>query len=104
MVTNYYNASNNFSAPIRKEPKPFSPEHLTAHPSEESKEPHPVHDEEKECSSTGESAYVPAFREPHSFLKTDSDTLVLLALLWILFASKSDDRLLEIALIYLLLS
>ena len=103
MVTNYYNASNNFSAPIRKEPKPFSPDRHIEPIIEECKEPLTKHVEEEPASACY-SEHMPAFREPRALFKTDSDTLVLLALLWILFFSESRDRLLEIALIYLLLS
>lgn len=93
MVTNYYNASNNFSAPIRKEPKPFAPERPPIVCTEEKEDVPVCYDEPSSPPKKG-----------LSLLKTDSDTIVLGALLWLLFSSKSDDRLLEIALIYLLLS
>ena len=103
MVTNYYNASNNFSAPIRKEPKPFSPECREKPLIEEREEVRKMQTEES-LASTRCDEHTTTFQKPRSFLKSDPDTLVLLALLWILFVSRSNDRLLEIALIYLLLS
>lgn len=103
MVTNYYNASNNFSAPIRKEPKPFSPEYHSKSPDEECVSA-PLVCEEESASLSCQGEHKHTHKKQNAFLETDPDTLVLLALLWILFVSKSNDRLLEIALIYLLLS
>lgn len=102
MVTNYYNASNNFSAPIRREPKPFSPERepFDITPEHHAPKPEPPR-------PTSETLEVLERNTPNcerqTFLDFDSDTIVLLALLWLLFTSKSNDRLLELALIYLLL-
>lgn len=103
MVTNYYNASNNFSAPIRKEPKPFSPERHGESLIEEPKESCEMCTEESLLSACG-NENAPTVQKNHTLLRSDPDTLVLLALLWILLVSDSRDRLLEIALIYLLLS
>ncbi len=103
MVTNYYNASNNFSAPIRKEPKPFTPEHPIEPLMEEREILHAEHADE-ETSPVCYDDHPSSFHKSHALFETNSDTLVLLALLWLLLTSKSDDRLLEIALIYLLLT
>ncbi len=87
MITNYYNASNNFSAPIRKEPRPYKPQQIMP-----------------------EHHFVPAIREqiecekkPQFLNKIDQDTLLLAGLLLLLFFSGCDDMLLLLALCYLLL-
>ena len=80
MVTNYYNSSNNFSAPIRREPKPY-------HPKTE------ILEETKEIKHSKKNV-----------LDTlDTDTVVILGLLLLLLMSDCNDTLLLIALGYLLL-
>ncbi len=80
MVTNYYNSSNNFSAPIRREPKPYYPK---AEILEERKE---IKHSKKNVLDT-----------------LDTDTVVILGLLLLLLMSDCNDTLLLIALGYLLL-
>ena len=80
MVTNYYNASNNFSAPIRREPKPYVA----------SREACP---EKTECT--------PAIEWKKEQVQ-DKDTLLILGLIFFLFMSGCEDTLLLLALGYLL--
>lgn len=78
MVTNYYNASNNFQSPIRREPKPYM--RVEERP-EEIKPPVPK----------------------KNFLRElDQDSILLLGLLFLLFFSGCDDIWLIVALGYLL--
>ena len=77
MVTNYYNSSNNFSAPIRREPKPYRP----AHEHEEI-----VLSEKKQTR----------IKEQEKSL--DSDTILILGLIMLLVLSGCEDTLLLIAL------
>ncbi len=78
MVTNYYNSSNNFSSPVRREPKPYIP------PAK--REP----SDEKPC------------REEQKF-PTDTDTILIFGLIILLVMSGCDDTLLLIALGFLIL-
>lgn len=85
MVTNYYNASNNFSAPIRREPKPFAPRQEYGR------------EEKREQPDTK----VPAGETKEQAI--DKDTLLLLGLILLLFMSGCEDTLLLFALGYLIL-
>lgn len=90
METNYYNRSNNFSAPIRREPKPYSPK--TLHTDEEKKE--------TPCHSTEP----PKEKESIGFLKNlNSDELLILGLIFLFLADSTDDTLMLLALGYLFL-
>lgn len=92
METNYYNASNNFSAPIRKEPKPYIPK------SKPEKKPEPeTLDVKEECQKQTES-------DLEVFERFKSDDLIILGLLFILLTESNDDYLLLLMLGYLLLS
>ena len=77
MVTNYYNSSNNFSSPVRREPKPYIPpakrEPLDANP----------------CSKEQK-------------LQADTDTILIFGLIILLVMSGCDDTLLLIALGFLI--
>lgn len=85
MVTNYYNASNNFSAPIRREPKPFRPYPERERPQEREKP----------------EAAVPVKK---GFLNDlDQDTILIIGLIILLLLSGCEDKLLLIALGYLVL-
>ena len=86
MVTNYYNASNHFSKPVRKEPAPYR---VPVEPPCE--KPTPC-GEKPACEDTG----VLPFR------KTDTDTALLCGLLVLLFFSGCRDKWLLAALLYLL--
>lgn len=76
MVTNYYNSKNNFASPVRREPKP-----------------HTEHTEEL-CS----------LKEQHPIEKLDKDKTLLLGLLAILYFTGCRDKLLFLALLFLLVS
>lgn len=91
METNYYNRSNNFSAPIRKEPKPYVPK--------------PVHIEkehqENECPSRVETEK----KDRTGILSNlQNDDLLILGLIFLLINESNDDTLLILALGYLFLS
>lgn len=75
MVTNYYNASNHFSAPIHREPKPYTEECIP--------------------KKTDESRAV-------SQTLPDKDTVLLLGLFLLLLSCGCDDTLLLLALGYVL--
>ncbi len=86
MVTNYYNASNNFSAPIRREPKPFRPQPIERE--------HTRKEEEKENR----------LKKGRGFLdEIDPDSLLIIGLVLLLLFSGCEDKLLLVALGYLLL-
>ncbi|MBR6647204.1 MAG: hypothetical protein IKL09_06795 [Clostridia bacterium] len=91
METNYYNRSNNFSAPIRKEPKPYAPK--------------PVHTE-KECQEN--ECPPPAKTEKKDrtgmLSSLQNDDLLILGLIFLLINESNEDTLLILALGYLLLS
>lgn len=86
MVTNYYNASNNFSAPIRREPKPFRPQPTEReHARKEEDKNHQLHKGKR-------------------FLdEIDPDSLLIIGLVLLLLFSGCEDKLLLVALGYLLL-
>lgn len=86
MVTNYYNASNNFSAPIRREPKPFKPQKEEIQHTEKNEEC----ERRKECTRKG------------ILEKIDNDTILILGLVILLVLSGSNDILLLVALGYIL--
>jgi len=71
MVTNYYNASNNFSTPVRREPKPYT---------------QPL----QKCEDT-----------PPKKITQDSDLVIILGLLAVLFLTDCKDHWLMLALLYL---
>lgn len=71
MVTNYYNASNNYSVPIRREPKPY---------------------EEKNEMCEKKPVITP---------KADTDKTLLLGLLAVLYLTDCHDKWLMLALLYL---
>lgn len=83
MVTNYYNASNNFSAPIRREPKPFRPCPEREH----------EHERNEVVISHGKEIKQ----------ELDRDTVLILGLVILLLISGCEDKLLLIALGYLIL-
>ncbi len=74
MVTNYYNSKNNFASPIRREPKPHT-EHEKA---------------------------VCVHKEEHNIQKIDKDKTLLLGLLAILYFTGCRDKLLFLALLFIL--
>ncbi len=93
METKYYNRSNNFSAPIRKEPKPYAPNNIiTDEPLEKNIcEPR----KERDCNH----------REVKSFLENfKSDDLLLLALIFLLLSDSNSDTLLLLAIGYIFIS
>ena len=86
METTYYNRSNNFSAPIRKEPKPFVPKTLCTD-GDFSKQDSDCRKEKKE--------------DLKNIVKNDD--LLILALLFLFLSDSNNDTLLLLALLYLLL-
>ena len=87
METTYYNRSNNFSAPIRKEPKPFTPKTLCAE------------DELlKQTSDCGKEKGASCLKN-----SVKNDDLLILALLFLFLSDSNNDTLLLLALLYLLL-
>lgn len=90
METNYYNRSNNFSAPIRKEPKPYIPKVSSADESVINEKPH------KEANAEQKN-------KTSSLQNIKSDDLLILGLLLLLISDSSSDLLLILALGYLLL-
>jgi len=76
MVTNYYNASNKFAYPIHKEPKPYTEN---------------IENIEKFESNLSKK------------LTQDTDLVIILGLLAVLFLTDCKDRWLMLALLYLAL-
>ena len=75
MITNYYNSSNNYSTPIkRNEPAPHKTHRETENPA------------------------------PITKKALDTDNIVLLIILAVLYLTECDDKWLMLALLYLLLS
>lgn len=92
METKYYNRSNNFSAPIRREPKPYTPQDI--YKEEEIK---------KECVLCEEKEYKP--NEIKSILSNfKSDDLLILGIIFLLLSDSNTDILLVFALGYIFLS
>jgi len=78
VVTNYYNASNNYSAPVRREePKPYEKSH-------------------KEEVMTQK-------KHPITMLEKDKDKILLLGVLAVLYLTECEDMWLMLALLYLAL-
>jgi len=77
MVTNYYNPSNNFSSPVRREPKPYS-----------------VPQNVDKCETEKKDTKIKIQGE---------DTLLFLGLIAILLITGCRDKLLLIALLYLVM-
>ncbi|MBQ3181572.1 MAG: hypothetical protein IJB50_02310 [Clostridia bacterium] len=78
MVTNYYNASNNYSSPIRRE------------------EPKPYEKPRKEEIATQN-------KHPNTKLDLDKDKVLLLGILAVLYLTDCEDMWLMLALLYLAL-
>ena len=91
METNYYNRSNNFSAPIRKEPKPYVP--INIH-------------KEKEYNEHEKTSIKPnSIKEKTNLFKNiNNDDLIILGLIFLLLSDSNDDILMLIALGYLFIS
>lgn len=78
MVTNYYNASNNYASPIRRqEPRPY----------------------EKKCEET----QIVQQKHPKPKKETDNDKILLLGLLAVLYLTDCEDMWLMLAILYLAL-
>ena len=92
MVTNYYNASTNFSAPIRREPKPFRPQY-----------PERQQDWERERVKERENDVKPVPAKNGFLEELDQDTILIIGLVILLLLSGCEDKLLLIALGYLVL-
>ena len=92
METKYYNRSNNFSAPIRREPKPYTPKNIFE---EEEIKKEPELCEHKENKQTQIKSVLNSFK---------SDDLLLLGLIFLLLSDSNTDILLLLALGYIFLS
>ncbi len=100
MEMKYYNASNNFKAPIPREPKPYRP------PQKPIYEPKPYQEEPVESAEE-----IPCPCEEitpvvtkNSALSFDQDDYLLIGLILILLMNGCDDYLLLIVLGYLLIT
>ena len=92
METKYYNRSNNFSAPIKREPKPYTPKNISK---EEEIKKETEFCEQKEKKPTQIKSVLNSFK---------SDDLLLLGLIFLLLSDSDTDILLLIALGYIFLS
>lgn len=102
MVTNYYNASNNFSRPIRKEPKPYMPpKEITAEPLVHFNTEIPQDKTEKTPDISLECAEKEGLS--HSSPSLSSENLLILGVLFLLWQSGTKDFPLLFALLYLLI-
>jgi len=90
MQTNYYNRSNNFSAPIRKEPKPYSPASVRTNEDCAKKE-----SKQTSCDKP---------KDDNRLLKNlKNDDLLILGLIFLFLSDSNDDTLMLLALVYLFL-
>lgn len=91
METNYYNRSNNFSAPVKKEPKPYVP----------------MEQKEEKTQTTEILHQGKRDNESESIKETKnlkSDDILLLGVIFLLISDSKSDKLLLIALGYLFIS
>lgn len=115
MNMKYYNASNNFSAPVKREPKPYSP--YTRRPEViVPQRPHPRYDTRKEEHSPEQSQYrtrelknteISAEKNVDKKINLSNlkaDDLLLLGIIAVLIWNSCDDTLLILALGYLFLA
>lgn len=91
METNYYNRSNNFSAPVKKEPKPYVPVEQKEEVKENTEILH-LNQRDKEKESIKE------------IKNLKSDDILLLGVIFLLISDSKSDKLLLIALGYLFIS
>ena len=99
MEMKYYNASNNFSAPIPREPRPYQPPQRNFYESKPVKEPI-VTDTVDEEPCQGEEAVPVLVNKPE--VNFNKDDYILIGLILILLMNGCDDWLLLIVLGYLL--
>ena len=100
----YYNPSNNFRAPIPREPKPYRP----PRPVEEVISPRPISQVEEVCEEQ-EPEVTETCKPQFSFKKEkkfelSQDDLVILGVMFLLILNSCDDYLLLAVLGYLFLS
>lgn len=96
MEMKYYNPSNNFSAPIKREPKPYMPPRQKIPEVVIPKVPeYPVMQQTKESQ-------IEVKKEKH--YQIDVDDILIMGLILILIANQCDDYLLLAALGFLLFS
>lgn len=99
MEMKYYNASNNFKAPIRREPKPYIPhpklsgEVIIPQKVEETVESEPFIQKECECKNVKENQFT---------IIDNQDDLLLMGLILLLLINHCNDYLLILVLGYLL--
>lgn len=98
METKYYNRSNNFSAPIRREPKPYTPKNIFKE-EEVKKDSEPCGYKENKPAQVNKPAQIKSFLSNFK-----SDDLLLLGLIFLLLSDSDTDILLLLALGYIFLS
>lgn len=99
ITTKYYNRSNNFKAPIKKEPKPYNPYSYRSEIIE------PKRYEEDKAIENNERQEIAELKESSSLgLSLKTDDLLLIGLIILLLPKAKDNLLLIIGLGYLLVS
>ena len=91
METNYYNRSNNFSAPVKKEPKPYVP---VEQREEKTQTAEILHQNESDKVS----------ENIKEIKNLKNDDILLLGVIFLLISDSKGDKLLLIALGYLFIS
>ncbi len=102
MEMKYYNPSNNFRAPIPREPKPYVPTPKKASEIVVPKQPESC--EEHENLAAVEEPCFSLESKKVDALSPNHDDLLLLGLILVLLANKCDDYILLIILGYLLIT
>ncbi len=100
MEMKYYNASNNFSAPIPREPRPYRPPQKPIYEPKPCVEPPIEIPEELPCSCEDIKPVI----VPKSTPSFDKDDFLLIGLILILLMNGCEDYLLLIVLGYLLIT
>lgn len=109
MEMKYYNPSNNFKAPIPREPRPYRPPRQKAEVilpirPEVLPEPEPELELEPEPLPVTELSECAPEAEKQKLFPAEQDDLLLLGLIFILLSNHCEDYLLLIVLGYLLLA
>ena len=99
MEMKYYNASNNFRAPIRREPKPYIPQQKNGG---EVIVPQKPEEFSKSDSSVCEEVEFENNHDNHLTFVNSKDDLLLVGLILLLLLNQCDDFLLLLVLGYLL--
>ena len=99
ITTKYYNASNNFSAPIKREPKPYSPRYYATEVI--TPEAHTENTKKEEAQNI---EVVPKKDTSVRELSLKTDDLLLIGLIILLLPNAKDNLLLILVLGYLLVA